>query len=129
MATSVNPVTAAASRSSRRSGRRRTSKTSAAAPLTPAMALEILQSAVLHAQEAGVDIAWAPMEGDVILFRLQGVRLCPACLILRPAAEMTEAGTCRCCAPSAGEASGGRTEAPPPASEAAGETSGTSPEG
>jgi hypothetical protein len=44
------------------------------------------------------------MEGDVILFRLQGVRLCPACLILRPAAEMTEAGTCRYCAPSAGEA-------------------------
>jgi hypothetical protein len=43
----VNPATAGASRSSRRSGRRRTSKTSAAATLTPAMALEILQSAVL----------------------------------------------------------------------------------
>jgi hypothetical protein len=103
MATSVNPVTAGASRSSRRSGRRRTSKTSAAATLTPAMALEIFQSAVLEAQRAGVDIAWAPMEGDVILFRLQGVRLCPACLILRPAAEMTEAGVCRSCAPAAGE--------------------------
>ena len=72
----------------------------------------------------GVDIAWAPMEGDVILFRLQGVRLCPACLILRPAGEMTEAGTCRSCAPAAGEASGGGTEAPPPASEAAGEICG-----
>jgi hypothetical protein len=66
------------------------------------MALEIFQSAVLEAQRAGVDIAWAPMEGDVVLFRLQGVRLCPTCLILRPAAEMTEAGTCRSCAP-AGE--------------------------
>jgi hypothetical protein len=121
----VNPATGAASRSSPRSGRRRTSKTSAAAMLTPAMALEILQSAVLEAQRAGVDIAWAPMEEeDVFLFRLQGVRLCPSCRILRPAAEMTEAGTCRYCAPAAGEASGGGTEAPPPASEAAGEICG-----
>jgi hypothetical protein len=92
------PDTAAASRSSPRSGRRRTSKTSAAAPLTPAEALEIFQSAVLEARRAGVDVSWSPYEGDVILFRLRGVRLCPSCRILRPAGEMTEAGMCRYCA-------------------------------
>jgi hypothetical protein len=91
------PATAAASRSSHRSGRRRTSKTSAAA-LTPAEALEIFQQAVLELRQAGVDVSWAPYEGDVILFRLRGVRLCPSCRILRPAGEMTEAGMCRYCA-------------------------------
>jgi len=91
------PDTAAASRSSPRSGRRRTSKTSAAA-LTPAMALEIFQQAVLEASRAGVDVSWSPYEGDTFLFRLRGVRLCPSCRILRPAGEMTEAGMCRYCA-------------------------------
>jgi len=94
------PATAAASRSSPRSGRRRTSKTSAAA-LTPAEALEIFQQAVLELRQAGVDVSWAPYEGGVILFRLGGVRLCPSCRILRPAGEMTEAGMCRYCADSA----------------------------
>ncbi len=87
-----------ASRSFRRSGKRRTSRTSAAAPLTPAMALEIFQSAVLEMQRAGVDVSWAPYEGDVILFRLRGVRLCSSCRILRPAGEVGELGVCRYCA-------------------------------
>jgi hypothetical protein len=80
-----------------RSGKRRTSKTSGS-ELTPAMALEIFQSAVLEAQRAGIDISWAPYEGDVVLFRLRGVRLCPSCRILRPAGEMTGGGVCRYCA-------------------------------
>jgi len=92
------PDTAAASRSSPRSGRRRTSKTSGGAALTPAEALEIFQSAVLEASRAGVDVSWSPYEGDTFLFRLRGVRLCPSCRILRPAGEMTEAGMCRYCA-------------------------------
>jgi len=95
------PATAAASRSSQRRGGRRTSKTSAAATLTPAEALEIFQQAVLELRQAGVDVSWAPYEGGVILFRLGGVRLCPSCRILRPAGEMTEAGMCRYCADSA----------------------------
>ncbi|WP_448600911.1 hypothetical protein [Thermoflexus hugenholtzii] len=92
------PDTAAASRFSRQSGKRPTSKTSAAAPLTPAMALEIFQQAVLEAHRAGVDVSWSPVEGDVVLFRLRGVRLCSSCRILRPAGEMSEAGVCRYCA-------------------------------
>jgi hypothetical protein len=86
-----------ASRSSPWSARRRTSKTSRS-ELTPAMALEIFQSAVLEAQRAGIDIAWAQYEGGVVLFRLREVRQCPACRILRPAGEMTSGGVCRYCA-------------------------------
>jgi hypothetical protein len=62
------------------------------------MALEIFQSAVLEAQRAGIDIAWAPYEGDVILFRLRGVRLCSSCRILRPAGEVPDGVVCRYCA-------------------------------
>ena len=92
-----SPDTGGASSSSPRSDRRRTSKTSGSG-LTPAMALEIFQSAVLEAQRAGIDISWATHGGDVILFRLRGVRLCPSCRILRPAGEMTGGGVCRYCA-------------------------------
>lgn len=92
----AKPVTGDASPSSRRSGRRPTSKTSGVA-LTPAMALEILQQSVLEASRAGVDVSWAPYEGDGILFRLRGVRLCSRCRILRPAAEMI-GEMCRYCA-------------------------------
>jgi hypothetical protein len=80
-----------------RRDRRRTSKTSGS-ELTPAMALEIFQSAVLELQRAGVDVSWAPYEGDVVLFRLRGVRLCSSCRILRPAGEVGESGVCRYCA-------------------------------
>jgi hypothetical protein len=89
--------TGGASSCSRRSARRRTSKTSGGV-LTPAMALEIFQSAVLELQRAGVDVSWAPYEGDVFLFRLRGVRLCTSCRILRPAGEVGESGVCRYCA-------------------------------
>jgi hypothetical protein len=88
--------TGGASSCSPRSGRRRTSKTSGS-ELTPAMALEIFQSAVLELQRAGVDVSWAPYEGDVVLFRLRGVRLCPSCRILRPAGEVGEFGVCCYC--------------------------------
>jgi hypothetical protein len=94
----VNPAMGDASRSSRPSGKRRTSRTSAAAPLAPAMALEIFQGAVLELQRAGVDVSWAPMEGDGVLFRLRGVWLCSSCRILRPAGEVGESGVCRYCA-------------------------------
>jgi hypothetical protein len=93
-----SPDTGGASRRSRQNAKRRTSKTSRSGPLAPAMALEIFQSAVLELQRAGVDVSWAPMEGDVVLFRLRGVRLCPSCRILRPAGEMTSGGVCRYCA-------------------------------
>ena len=93
----VKPDTAGASRSSPRSDRRRTSKTSGSG-LTPAMALEIFQGAVLELQRAGVGVSWAPYEGDVVLFRLRGVRLCLSCRILRPAGEVGESGVCRYCA-------------------------------
>jgi hypothetical protein len=89
--------TGGASSCSPQSGRRRTSKTSGS-ELTPAMALEIFQSAVLELQRAGVDVSWAPYEGDVFLFRLRGVRLCTSCRILRPAGEVGESGVCRYCA-------------------------------
>jgi hypothetical protein len=88
--------TAGASRSSPLSGRRRTSKGSRGAALTPAMVLEIFQQAVLEMQRAGVDVSWAPY-GDVILFRLRGVRLCSSCRVLRPAGEVGESGACRYC--------------------------------
>jgi hypothetical protein len=91
-----SPDTGGASSCSRRNVRRRTSNTSKSA-LTPAMALEIFQSAVLELQRAGVDVSWAPYEGDVVLFRLRGVRWCPSCRILRPAGEMTGDGVCRYC--------------------------------
>jgi hypothetical protein len=91
-----SPDTGGASSCSRRNVRRRTSNTSKSA-LTPAMALEIFQTAVLELQRAGVDVSWAPMEGDVVLFRLRGVRLCPSCRILRPAGEVGESGVCRYC--------------------------------
>jgi len=93
----VNPAMGDASRSSRPSGKRRTSRTSAAAPLAPAMALEIFQSAVLELQRAGVDVSWAPYEGGVILFRLRGVRLCSSCRILRPEGDVEGSGVCRYC--------------------------------
>jgi hypothetical protein len=86
-----------ASHYSHQNVKRRTSKTSGN-ELTPAMALEIFQQAVLEAQRAGIDIAWAPYEGDVVLFRLRGVRLCSSCRILRPAREVKESGVCRYCA-------------------------------
>jgi hypothetical protein len=91
------PDMGGASRRSHRSDERPISKTSGS-ELTPAMALEIFQSAVLEAQRAGIDIAWAPYEGDVVLFRLRGVRLCSSCRILRPAREVGESGVCRYCA-------------------------------
>jgi hypothetical protein len=91
--------TGGASSCSPRSGRRRTSKTSGS-ELTPAMALEIFQSAVLELQRAGVDVSWVPYEGDVVLFRLRGVRLCASCRILRPAEEVGGSGVCRYCAAS-----------------------------
>jgi len=92
------PDMGGASGYSHRSDKRRTSKTSSGSDLTPAMALEIFQSAVLELQRAGVDVSWAPYEGDVVLFRLRGVRLCPSCRILRPAGEMTSGGVCCYCA-------------------------------
>jgi hypothetical protein len=91
------PDTAGASRSSPRSGKRRTSKGSGGTALTPAMALEIFQSAVLELQRAGVDVSWAPYEGGVVLFRLRGVQLCASCRILRPAGEVGWSGVCRYC--------------------------------
>jgi hypothetical protein len=91
-----SPDTGGASSYSQKSARRRTSKTSGS-ELTPAMALEIFQSAVRELQRAGVDVSWAPYEGDVILFRLRGVRLCASCRILRPAGEVGESGVCRYC--------------------------------
>jgi hypothetical protein len=91
-----NPDTGGASSCSPKRAGRRTSKTSGSA-LTPAMALEIFQSAVLEAQRAGIDIAWAPYGGDVVLFRIRGVRLCSSCRVLRPAGEVGESGACRYC--------------------------------